>query len=81
MIERPGFDVGCFMLDCSFARTSLNGLVMNRVIRVMLCDSSCVVAILEDVLGAKGVDDGWKCRLGAASLQESSCFNVDRSVI
>ena len=39
------------MLDCSFARTSLKGLGMKRVMRVMVWDSSCVVAIVaEDCL-------------------------------
>jgi hypothetical protein len=50
-IESPGSWVGFLMLDCSFARTSLKGLGMKRVMRVMVWDSSCVVAIVaEDCL-------------------------------
>lgn len=45
-IESPGSWVGFLMLDCSFARTSLKGLGMKRVILVTVCVSSCVVAIV-----------------------------------
>lgn len=48
-IDMPGFGVGCLILDWSLERTSWKGLGMKRVIRVMVWDSSCVVAIAEVV--------------------------------
>jgi hypothetical protein len=47
-IESPGSWVGFLMLDWSFARTSLKGLGMKRVILVTVWVSSCVVAIVAE---------------------------------
>jgi hypothetical protein len=57
VIEAPGLGVGCFMLDCSFERTWLKGLGMNRVMRVTVWVSEWVVAIAGGFESAQPVDE------------------------